>query len=262
MTDPGIVDVDRYLARIGYAGDRRPTFAALAALQLAHLRAVPFENLDVFARRGVRVGLDWSLPKIVDRRRGGWCFELNGAFAALLGALGFEVTRHSAQVDGGAGLGPTLDHLALVVHLDGRRWLVDVGFGDAPLAPLDLDVIEPQDGLVRRSRLAPAPGEPGAVELFDEVDGAWVRQHRLDPAPRQLEEFEPRSTVLQTEPGLTWTGRRFATRPTPTGRVWLLTDRLKVREGDGDGPTDEVAVAAQEWDDMLLVHLGMRLDGA
>lgn len=261
MTDPA-VDVDRYLARIGYAGDRAPTLTTLAALQLAHLRTVPFENLDVHARRPVRVDTAHSLAKVVERGRGGWCFELNGAFGALLGALGFAVTRHSAQVDDGGELGPPLDHLALVVHLDGRRWLVDVGFGDAPLAPLDVDDPEPQDGLVRRSVLAPVAEAPGSVELLDEVGGRWARKHRLDLAPRRLDEFEARSTFLQTEPGLPWTERRFATRATVTGRVWLLADRLKVREGGGDAPVTETPVAAGDWDGVLLDRFGMRLDPA
>jgi N-hydroxyarylamine O-acetyltransferase len=253
-----VVPVDRYLARIGYTGDRSPGVAQLAALQLAHLRAVPFENLDVYARRGVRVDLDWSLPKIVERRRGGWCFELNGAFGALLMALGYTVTRHSAQVDDGAGLGPELDHLALVVHLDGRRWLVDVGFGDSSLAPLDLDETLPQDGLVRRSRLVPCVDAPGSVELFDELpDGTFDRQYRLDPTPRELAAFAPRSELLQTEPGLTWTQRRFATRPTAAGRVWLLTDRLKHRVGDGHAATTETEVAPTDWDAALAEHLEM-----
>ena len=254
MSDIG---VDRYLARVGFAGDRSLTAANLAALQLAHLRAVPFENLDVYARTGVRVDLEWSIPKIVDRRRGGWCFELNGAFSWLLGALGYDVTLHSAQVDDGGQLGPALDHLALVVHFDGRRLLVDVGFGDSSLAPLDLDVDEPQDGIVRRARLQHG-GADGWVELFEEqTDGTWDRQYRLDLAPRKLADFQPRSDELQTRPGLVWTDRRFATRATPTGRVWLLTDRLKVR--DAHGLVTETPVGAGDWERLLDYHFQLRL---
>ena len=250
--------VDRYLDRIAYRGGRAPTYAHLAALQRAHLLAVPFENLDVFARTGVRVGLDWSVPKVVDRRRGGWCFELNGAFAALLDALGYPVTHHSAQVDDGAGaLGPALDHLALLVHVEGRRLLVDVGFGDSALTPLDVDDAAPQDGAVRRSRLTPVDGG-AALDLFDEgADGTWARQYRLDLTVRRLEEFEPRSTALQTLPGLPWTTRRFATRPTPDGgRVWLFGDRLKVRRPDGT--VTETPVAPADWDAVLDARLGLR----
>ena len=207
----GLVDVDRYLDRIGYRGDSAPTRANLAALQLAHLLAVPFENLDVFARAGVRTDLAWSVPKIVERRRGGWCFEANGAFSALLDALGYDVGLHSAQVDERGELGPPLDHLVLVVRIDSRRLLVDVGFGDAALAPLDIDDPEPQDGLVGRYLVVRA-ADGASLELFDEpAPGEWRRQHRLDLAPRDLTDFEGRSHELQTTPGLTWTTRRFAT---------------------------------------------------
>ena len=77
-------DVDRYLARLGVAARRAPTLAALTELQGAHLERVPFENLHVFHRVGVRTDVEWSYGKIVEQRRGGWCFELNGCFGELL----------------------------------------------------------------------------------------------------------------------------------------------------------------------------------
>lgn len=255
------IDVDAYLARIGYDGARTPSLEVLRALQLAHVRTVPFENLDVFARTGVRVDRKWSIPKVVDRRRGGWCFELNGAFSALLDALGFAVTLHSGQVDlgSGAGLGPGLDHLVLIVALRGRRWLVDVGFGDSALAPLDLAAAEPQDGVSGRYRISTL--DAGVVEMSEEQpDGSWTRQLRVDLTPRQLDEFAPRSTYLQTEPGLTWTTKRFATRATDAGgagRVWLFADRLKSRAADG--ATTETPVDPGDWDAALWEHFGMRL---
>jgi N-hydroxyarylamine O-acetyltransferase len=253
------IDVDAYLARIGYDGARTPTLDVLQALQLAHVRTVPFENLDVFAGAGVRVDRAWSIPKVVERRRGGWCFELNGAFSALLESLGFAVTLQSGQVDQGGGLGPELDHLVLVVDLDGRRWLVDVGFGDSALAPLDLAVDEPQDGVSGRYRIAAL--EDGVVEMSEEQpDGSWTRQLRVDPTPRRLDEFEPRSNLLQTEPGLMWTTKRFATRASDAGgaaRVWLFSDRVKFRKPDSS--TTETAVEPGDWDAALWVHFGMRL---
>lgn len=98
----------------------------------------------------------------------------------------------------------------------------------------------------------------GAVELFEEQpNGMWARQYRLSPAPRMLSDFEPRSDELQTIPGLTWTTRRFATRATPTGRVWLLTDRLRVR--DANGVVTETPVEARDWDDVLDHHFHMRI---
>ena len=91
------VDVERYLNRIGHHGPTEPTAETLAALQLAHMIAVPFENLHVVHGTQMRTDLGWSYPKIVEHGRGGWCFELNGAFGALLEALGFPVTYLSAR---------------------------------------------------------------------------------------------------------------------------------------------------------------------
>ena len=78
------MDVDAYLDRIGIPGPIAPDLDNLERLQRAHLTAVPFENLDVYARRTVRTDDDWSVSKVVGAGRGGWCFELNGAFATLL----------------------------------------------------------------------------------------------------------------------------------------------------------------------------------
>ena len=106
---------DRYLQRIGMSPQTGPpTLELLAALQLAHLSHVPFENLHVYHARGVRTDVDWSYPKIVEQRRGGWCFEVNGCFGALLRAVGFELDHISCQVWNDPGeWGPPLDHLGL-----------------------------------------------------------------------------------------------------------------------------------------------------
>ena len=123
-----------------------------------------------------------------------------------------------------------------------HRFLVDVGFGDSALAPL-----------IEHDERA-----PDTVEMFEGGnEGAWGRQLRVDLTPRQLADFEPRSTFLQTEPGLQWTTKRFATRATDGGRVWLFADRLKQRV-DG-GATTETPIAPDEWDAALWEHFAMRL---
>lgn len=135
------MDTAAYLNRIGLIGPLEPDLANLERLQRAHLSTVPFENLDVYSRRGVRTDDGWSVAKVVQRRRGGWCFELNGAFAALLSHLGYEVKRLAATVlYGRVSSIPT--HLTVVVTLD-RPYLVDVGFGDSFIRPLPLDTVDP-----------------------------------------------------------------------------------------------------------------------
>src|SRR5437762_8680982 len=135
--------IDSYLKRIGYSGPTTPTPDLLRNLHRAHLLAVPFENLDIALGRRIVCEEESFLRKIIDRRRGGFCYELNGAFAALLRALGFQVTLLSARVYGGGRFGPLFDHLALRVDLD-EPWLADIGFGRFARRPLRVTGCEPQ----------------------------------------------------------------------------------------------------------------------
>lgn len=240
------MDVDAYLRRIGISGPLEPGLATLELLQRAHLTAVPFENLDVYERRSVQTDDLWTFEKVVRRRRGGWCFELNGAFAALLTELGFEVRRMAATVLYG-NVSPIPTHLTLMVTLE-RPYLVDVGFGDSFIKPLPLDTLGPHDG-----------GTGGYGFLFDEEtttltstddEGQLTSHYRFDSTPRQAGDFEEASTYLQTTPGLQWTQSRFATRLLDGGpdRVTLLSDRIKFRR---NGLWDEHPVLDSEWEHLL-----------
>ncbi len=237
-----VVDVDAYLSRIGLSSGITPSLDDLESLQRAHLTHVPFENLDVFHRRGVQTGVEWSVPKIVDRGRGGWCYELNGAFAALLDSLGFTVKLLGATVLLGQE-SPTPDHLTLEVTLD-RPFLVDVGFGDSFIRPLPLDSDGPHDGGV---------GEYGFVFDGEDTtliqyrpDGSVEPQYRFESSPYITADFDRSSLRLQTEQGLQWTEGPFATRLLDGGpdRVTLLPDRIKFRR---DGEWTEEPVADSDW---------------
>jgi N-hydroxyarylamine O-acetyltransferase len=260
--DDARVDVDLYLERIGFESRAVPDLATLSSLQLAHMTWVPFENLHVHAGIPVRTTLAWSLPKIVDERSGGWCFELNGAFSALLRAVGYEVTLHSARVFSAAAgeLGPPTDHLCPIVHLDGERWIADVGFGDSSLSPVRIASVA-QDTLPRRCRVE---GIDGDVHLFELMpSGEWELQYVVDPAPRELPEFQPRSDELASGAGGPhWTEKPFATRALSASgdRVWLLRDRVKVRRDASDATTEE-PVDAADWDATLLSWFGMTPPG-
>ena len=135
----GKMDTQAYLQRINYTGPLTRSAETLRQLQVAHLRTVPFENLSIHSGEPIVLDDEALFEKIVHRRRGGFCYELNGLFAALLRALGFEVSMLSAQVANAEGhYGPDFDHMTLMVTLS-DRWLVDVGFGDSFLEPLPLD---------------------------------------------------------------------------------------------------------------------------
>ena len=116
------MDVPAYLNRINYHGGLMPNAETLCGLHTAHLLAVPFENLDIHLGRPIVLEEDALFDKIVTRRRGGFCYELNGLFAGLLRELGFDVTRLAAGVINSTGdFSPIFDHLTLMVTLD-ERW--------------------------------------------------------------------------------------------------------------------------------------------
>ncbi len=246
-------DIGAYLARIEYRGPVAPGAETLRALHRAHLLAVPFENLDIHLKRPIVLARDRFFAKIVERRRGGFCYELNGLFAELLRVLGFRVDLLSARVHSSSGgFGPEFDHLTLLVHLERRR-LVDVGFGDGFREPLCLDEPGPQlqDGMEYR---LDQTGEEWTL-LQRDADGAWAPQYRFTLQPRRLEDFAAMCQYQQSSPDSHFRRGRVCTRILPGGHVTLSDRRLIVSEQGRrveqniDGP-DAFAAA-------LLAHFGL-----
>jgi N-hydroxyarylamine O-acetyltransferase len=217
--------VAAYLARIGIQRPDRLDSAALRDLQLAHLRAVPFENLSIHLGEPIVLDELALVDKLVERHRGGFCYELNGAFAALLTALGFQVTLLAARVFNGERFGPPFDHLALRVDL-AEPWLVDVGFGQFSHYPLRFDVRDDQP-------------DPGGVFLVGgngsdiDVTMDGNPRYRLDPRPYQLSDFVPTCWWQQTSPQSHFTTSLTCSRLTDAGRVTLSGGRL-ITTVDGD----------------------------
>jgi N-hydroxyarylamine O-acetyltransferase len=250
-----MISTAAYLERIGYSGDTTPSSETLRNLHRAHLFAVPFENLDISLGRAIVTEENPILRKIVEQRRGGFCYELNGAFAALLRALGFHVTLLSARVArANGGEGPEFDHLALRVDLE-TPWLADVGFGDSYVEPLRLEG--------ETEQIDPA----GTFRLFEddnrwhvhkkEADGSWKAQYSFSLQPRILEEFAGMCQFHQTSPQSSFTQSRICSRATPEGRITLSEMKLIVTRG---GKREERLLSSQaERIHALQEHFGVIL---
>jgi N-hydroxyarylamine O-acetyltransferase len=160
------LDLEAYLRRIGHDGETAPTGATLAALHRAHLDAIAFENLDIVLGRGIAVDLPSVQAKLVERGRGGYCFEHGLLFAAVLERLGFTVERLLARVGPDSASPRPRTHMTLRATAGTERWLADVGFGSGLLAPLPFD--------------APGPYEQGpwAFELVSIGAGSWALRER------------------------------------------------------------------------------------
>ncbi|MYS83591.1 arylamine N-acetyltransferase family protein [Embleya scabrispora] len=242
---------DTYLALLDAARPVRPDAAALADLQWRHLLAVPFENLDIHLGRPVELTEEALLAKILDRRRGGFCYELGGAFAALLRALDYRVTLLAARTYDDQGRpGIPFDHLALRVDLD-RPWLVDVGFGRFAHHPIRLDLRTDQRDPGGEFRIV--EGEYGELDVLHEGQP----QYRLEPRPRDLRDFVAGCWWHQTSPTSHFTRAPLCSRPTPDGRI-TISDRTVVRTTGTDRHeehlTDDAAVLAAYQD-----HFGITL---
>ena len=248
--------VTAYLHRLGASAPASASVDALAALHRAHLFTVPFENLDIHLGRPMPLDPDSLFRKVVGERRGGYCYELNGLFAALLRSLGYAVTLVSARVaTAEGGLTPEFDHLALVVDSPemAQAHLADVGFGEAFLDPLPLrDGFERREGL-KRVGLAEALG----VWTYREDRGeGWRRQYVFSIQPRSRAEFEPRHAWQQTSPESHFRQSTVVSLATPSGRVTVSENRLIVTES---GHREECELADGEVPNVLRERFGIVL---
>ena len=218
------MNVDAYLRRINYTGPVDPSPETLRDLHLAHLLSVPFENLDIHLGRPIVLEDAALFKKIVERRRGGFCYELNGLFCRLLRELGFAAVKLSAAVaNEEGGFDPYFDHMALSVQLE-RQWLVDVGFGDSFRLPLLLD--EPGDqvdesGIYRIER----SGDELILMQRSQHDSGKP-QYRFMLQPYEYPDYAEMCHFHQTSPKSPFTRGQVCTLATLEGRITLRNMRL------------------------------------
>ena len=247
------MDTAAYLERINYRGPLEPTAETLRKLHVAHLHAVPFENLSIHAGEPIVLDDESLYDKVVVRRRGGFCYELNGLFARLLRELGFEVEMLSAEVWGGErGYGREFDHMTLLVKLE-ERWLADVGFGDSFVEPLRLD----ERGEQRQGGRAFRVEREGdrLTLLKREEGGDWVAQYRFTLTPRVYADYEEMCLYQQTSPESHFTQGRICTRLTPEGRVTL--SRLRLITTGARGRHERELSGEREYEEALREHFGV-----
>lgn len=223
--------LDKYLNRIGYDGDSAPTRETLSALCLKHLETIPFENLDPFF--GIAPSLDMTAieEKLIDRKRGGYCYEHNLLFAAVLEKIGFSVDRLVARVRWNIpDETPTpRSHMLLRVGAEGEYFHVDVGFGSAaPSAPLRFDASGPQETPHERFRIVDAPeiNEGGERVLEVESEGAWKPAYRYDRQLQQPIDYEGANWFNATHPSSHFTKSLITSRIRGDARVVFSGNRL------------------------------------
>ncbi|MEV4357744.1 arylamine N-acetyltransferase family protein [Nonomuraea sp. NPDC004186] len=207
------LDLEAYLARIGHGGPLTPTYETLRALHLAHVRSIPFENLDVVLGRGIALDVGSLQDKLVTGGRGGYCHEQNLLFAAALERLGFVLTRHLARIRLGRRHLPR-SHATLTVEADGRTWLADVGFGGEGLVvPIAFE-----DGATARS--GPWEWRLGRDGDFRVLHAGPAELYAFRPdEPHYPSDFEVANFYVANSPRSPFVHHVLAQRTTADARV-------------------------------------------
>jgi N-hydroxyarylamine O-acetyltransferase len=250
------MNLDAYLDRIGFQGEVRPDAVTLTALHRAHLFAIPYENLDVQFGTPVTIAPEAAFEKIVGRRRGGWCYEMNGLFGAALEAIGFQVTPLAGGVRRDV-MGEVMvgTHLILKVELD-EPWIADVGFGDGPLEPFPL-------------REGPIHSGGFSYHLERLGDGWWRFHHRAEAGPPTFDFAEaPASAALLEEKChwlQTWDDSPFIqnliAQRHGAGEILVLRGRV-LKRCRPDGAEDHLVGSADELVDILDREFDLQLPEA
>jgi N-hydroxyarylamine O-acetyltransferase len=239
--------LDNYLARIGFSGAIEPNLATLAAIHAAHVDVIPFEGFDPLLRRPVNLDIASLQKKLVDSRRGGYCFEQNLLFKAALEAIGFKVTGLSGRVrwmsPPDSPLGPR-EHITLKIDLPDGPYLADVGFGVCVMdRPLKLETDVEQRTAMATYRLSKFDG---LFSLSAKQPAGWRTMYVFDLAPQIQSDYELGNWYTSTSPLVPFTSMLIMERVSRDKRYKLVNRRLRVEARDGEVTFERSMDSAEE----------------
>jgi N-hydroxyarylamine O-acetyltransferase len=245
---PVSLNLEAYLKRINYHGRTDVSFETLNELHIAHTFNIPFENLDVYFNKPPLLDKDSLFKKLVENKRGGYCFEMNGLFSLVLRELGFKVT--DLLVAGRL-------HQVLLAEVDGKRYLADVGYGNDGIAgPLLLEEGLEQQQFTNTYRFTSDPALGYMLQRL--ADGEFKPMYTFT-----LQECTPLDYLISnhftaTYPESFFRKMKFCTMPTREGRITLTDQHYKVTE---NGRVTEQAVSGDaEFAELLKKHFGLDID--
>jgi N-hydroxyarylamine O-acetyltransferase len=259
------MDTSGYLRRINYSGVIYRDLETLRELQRNHVFAIPFETLDIHNQIPIVLQKNFLYQKVIHDRRGGYCYELNLLFHHLLELSGFDVIMVSGRLHHGNNkYGREFEHMALIVKLNDRNWLVDVGYGDFSLVPLAIIPGEIQsDGRHYYQIVDPVIVDGRqylGVARWSNTKQDFKIDYIFTLTPRALKDFNAMNEYHQTSPESHFRRKLICTLPTPEGRISLINNKLirtengkrQVRIIQGQDPRDEIL---EQYFHMDMVYL-------
>ena len=239
--------VQAYLAHINSHAPQQADRDNLDRLIAAHLQRVPFENIDVLLQRPIRLEADAVFAKVVERGRGGYCFEINSLFARLLLSFGYRLSLLGARVRWGlASDAPTsmLSHLLLRVELSEGSFIVDIGFG-GPTPPCALP-LQGREGLhACPYQLQPPSAEQPLYQLQAQQNGQWQNMYQFDLQPQVWVDHIARSWYTSTHPQSIFLNTLMCARSQGSARLSLANQQFSRRYPDGRVEQQQISSAAQ-----------------
>lgn len=218
--------VQKYLERIKFEGNALSDLNTLMKIHRQHLLNIPFENLDIIDNKKIEFDIERIWTKIVEQKRGGICYELNGLLYHLLVSIGFEVKYISAKV---LQDGNQFDHVLLIVILNSDKFLVDIGFGDNFLEPIKFEVDTAQKDLKGYFKIVGDKGD--FYQLLKSVHGSeYSLEYTFTLEERSLDEFKERCSFFETSPHSRFKRNRLCSLEKENGRVSLKDDKLIITE--------------------------------
>ncbi|MEU4209085.1 arylamine N-acetyltransferase [Streptomyces sp. NPDC026206] len=251
------LDLDAYLARIGFEGTFRPDLETLRAVHRSHVAAIPFENLEVILGRPVLLDIKALQDKMVTRRRGGYCYEQNSLLAAALERMGFSVSGLGARVRASSETLRPVTHMALSVEADSEEWLCDVGFGgEGLMEPLPLrDGAEAGQG---EWRFGMGREEKGVRVLRTLRSDGWADLYAIGPEDRFPVDYVLMNHFTSTHPRSPFVSRPVVQQAQPALRRTLVGSMLtNVRP---DGSMEQRKVGEGELTEVLRSEFRIELD--
>ena len=246
--------IRQYLARIGYQGDTPLCRETLDRLQTLHYETVPYENLDILRGKPISFEIGDLFDKIVTRRRGGYCFELNGLYGWLLSSLGFAVGDYMARFLLREPEIPMRRHRVLVVSLDGRRYLCDVGVGlEVPRKTILLEEGTLQNDGFTTYKIKKDPFL-GWV-LWEEYRGEWIQYYSFTEEPQLPIDYVMPSFYCERHPDSIFNKEPMVAIMTPTGRRTLDGDVFT--DHTPQGPVKSTASSREEHEARIMEYFGL-----
>ena len=237
-----------YLSRINYIPKPTADLNTLGNLHKKHVYSIPFENLDIQNKTEIKLEKNHLFNKVVKNFRGGFCYELNYLFSFLLNELGFDVNLISAQIFDNEKLGPEFDHMAIIVHLNGEKFLVDVGFGDLFMKPLGVENSDIQFDGRNFFKIKNIENRSFLLEMSTNGND-FEKKYNFTIEEQVIQAFSEQCSYKQRSESSYFVKNKIVTLPTENGRKTIFNSKYIIKN---DGIKSELNIESKKQEKKIL----------